>query len=182
MKRTLHHGLLLQRTTNLRLTAYSDSDFRGDLKDCKSTSAYIVFLGENPISWRSRKQTEVVCSSIEAEYRSLASVASELGWIVNLFKELHIPITVTPRLLCDNMSVTRLALHPIQHSQMKHIAIDIHFVRDLASKNVLSISYVSTIDQLADLLTKPLARARFETLLYVPKYPLLMERLFCGGV
>lgn len=164
LKGTLHHGLLLRRPTHLRLSAYSDSDFGGDLKDCKSTSAYIIFLGENSIFWRSRKQTGVARSSTEAEYRALASAASEIGWIVHLFKELNIPITVPPRLLCDNMSATRLALHPIQHSWMKHIAIDIHFVRDLSSKGLLSVSYVSIVDQLADLLTKALPHTRFETL------------------
>lgn len=54
------------------------------------------------------------------------------------------------------MSATRLALHPIQHSRMKYIAIDVHFVRDLSAKGLLSVSYVNTLDQLADLLTKPL--------------------------
>lgn len=104
-------------------------------------------------------------SSIEAEYRALASAASEVGWIVNLFKELEIPITVTLKLLCDNMSATRLALHPIQHSRKKHIVIDLHFVHVLSWKGLLSISYVNTLDQLADLLTKPLTRSRFELLL-----------------
>lgn len=53
------------------------------------------------------------------------------------------------------MSATRLALHPIQQSWMKYIAINIHFVQDISAKGLLSISYVNTLDQLADLLTKP---------------------------
>lgn len=55
LKGTLHHGLLLRRSDDLSLKAFSDSDFGGDLVDGKSTSAYIVFLGSSPISWRSRK-------------------------------------------------------------------------------------------------------------------------------
>lgn len=47
---------------------------------------------------------------------------------------------------------------------MKHIAIDIHFVRDLTEKGLLSVSHVSTVDQLADVLTKSLPRARFQLL------------------
>lgn len=164
LKGTLHHGTLLRRTDNLTLTAYSDSDFGGDLSDCKSTSAYIVFLGKTPISWGSRKQCAVARSSAEAEYRSLATTASEICWLRHLFDDLRIPFTTTPRLLCDNMGATRLALNPVQHSRMKHIAIDLHFVRDLASKGLLVVSYVSTQDQLADLLTKPLARTRFQDL------------------
>lgn len=164
IKSSLHHGLLLRPTTSLTLTAYSDSDFGGNLTDGKSTSAYIIFLGPNPISWRSRKQKGVARSSTEAEYRALATSAAELCWIFQLFRELNISLTTPPRLLCDNLGATRLALHPIMHSRMKHIALDLHFVRDLSSKGIFSVSYVNTLDQLADVLTKPLARARFEML------------------
>lgn len=147
--------MLICETTHLRLTAYSDSDLWGDLEDYKSTSAYIVFLGDNSMSWQSWKQTGVARSSTKVEYESLVSTASELGWSVNLFKELHIPISVMPILLFDNMSSTRLALHLIQLSWMTHTAIDIHFVYDLAFKDIFLVSYVSTVDQLADLLNKP---------------------------
>jgi hypothetical protein len=41
---------------------------------------------------------------------------------------------------------------------MKHIQIDIHFVRDLVAKKILNVQHVHTTDQLADLLTKPLSR------------------------
>lgn len=164
LKATLHHGLLLRPSSSLNITAYSDSDFGGDLVDGKSTSAYVVFLGSTPISWRSRKQRGVACSSTEAEYRALATAASEVCWLHHLFTDLGLRPSSTPRILCDNMGATRLALNPVQHSWMKHIAIDLHFVRDLASKGRLAVSYVNTQDQLADLLTKPLARARFQLL------------------
>ncbi|KAL8498439.1 hypothetical protein ACS0TY_021679 [Phlomoides rotata] len=51
LKGTLHHGLLLRHVPRMSLTAYLDSDFGGDPSDCKSTSAYIIFLGSTPISW-----------------------------------------------------------------------------------------------------------------------------------
>lgn len=120
-----------------------------------------MFLGSTPISWRSRKQRGVARSSTEAEYRALATAASEICWVRHLFRGLGISYESPPRILCDNMGATRLALNPVQHLRMKHIAIDLHFVRDLASKGLLTVCYVNTQDQLADLLTKPLARARF---------------------
>ena len=50
------------------------------------------------------------------------------------------------------------------HSRMKHIAIDLHFVRDFVRKGKLRVAHVHTDDQLTDLLTKPLARSRFTSL------------------
>lgn len=71
---------------------------------------------------------------------------------------------MTPRLSFDNMGATRLALNPVQHSRINYIAINLHFVRDLAFKGRLPVAYVNKQDQLADLLTKPLARAWFPLL------------------
>jgi len=47
---------------------------------------------------------------------------------------------------------------------MKHIQIDLHFVRDQVQKGILHVLHVHTQDQLADLLTKPLSRTRTELL------------------
>jgi hypothetical protein len=47
------------------------------------------------------------------------------------------------------------------HAQTKHIEIDFHFVRDMVASQTLLVRFVSTNDQLADLLTKPLSSPRF---------------------
>ncbi|GKV35891.1 hypothetical protein SLEP1_g44095 [Rubroshorea leprosula] len=50
------------------------------------------------------------------------------------------------------------------HPRMKHITIDLHFIRDLVDKWILHVSHISFQDQLADGLTKPLASAHFSSL------------------
>ncbi len=69
-----------------------------------------------------------------------------------------------PQLLCDNLGATHLSFNPVNHSRMKHIQIDLHFVRDLVHKGSLQVKHVHTQDQLADLLTKPLSKQRTELL------------------
>lgn len=44
---------------------------------------------------------------------------------------------------------------------MKHIAIDFHFIRDQFQNGALHVAHVSSQDQTADALTKPLSRQRF---------------------
>lgn len=164
LKGTIAHGLLLKRQPLNILRAYSDADWAGNPTDRSSTSAFVIFLGDNPISWSSRKQRAVARSSTEAEYRSLATTASEVRWIQNLFHELRLPLRAPPVLYCDNIGATHLSLHPVMHSRMKHISIDIHFVRDIVAKGLILVSHISTKDQLADLLTKALHRTRFQFL------------------
>ena len=64
-------------------------------------------------------------------------------------------------LLCDIKSAIQLANNPVQHARTKHIDIRHHFLRYHEAKGDISITHVSTDDQLADIFTKPLDEARF---------------------
>ncbi|KAI4346069.1 hypothetical protein L6164_013151 [Bauhinia variegata] len=162
-KHTLNFGLPLKRPCHLCLQAYSDADWGGNLDDRTSTSTYVIFLGGNPVSWMSKRQCTVARSSTEAEYRSVANTTAEVMWLSNLLQELGISRSV-PHLYCDNIEATYLCSNPVFHSRMKHIALDYHFVRQLVQQGQLLISHISTKDQLADGLTKPLGRCRFTQL------------------
>ena len=100
-------------------------------------------------------------SFTETEYRGVASTAAEVLWVQSLLGELGITLTRPPSIHYDNIGATYLCANPIFHSKMKHIAINYHFVRDKVSTGQLTVSYVSTHDQLADALTKPLPRPKF---------------------
>ncbi|XP_071699580.1 uncharacterized mitochondrial protein AtMg00810-like [Rutidosis leptorrhynchoides] len=63
-----------------------------------------VFLGDNLISWSSKRQPTVSRSSAEAEYRGVANVVSESCWICNLLLELHVSFSKATLVFCDNVS------------------------------------------------------------------------------
>ena len=85
---TSHFGVHIQKLNDLRLTGSSDFDWRSDPDDWKLTRRYCVYVGQNMISWSSKKQHVVSRSSTEAEYRSLASLVTELIWVRNLLFEI----------------------------------------------------------------------------------------------
>src|SRR5262249_19820714 len=130
LKNTIQFVLSLRRHQPLQLTAYSNADWAGNSDDYTSISAYVIYLGNYPISWCSKKQHTIARSSTEAEYRSLASIATEISWLINLLSELGLSLFKPPRLLYDNIGATYLCANPVFHSRMKHIALDYHFVRD----------------------------------------------------
>lgn len=76
LKGTIHFGLEFYHSGDLQLNYFTDADWACDKDDRKSVAGYAVFLGSNLVSWSSKKQHVVSRSSIESEYRALASATS----------------------------------------------------------------------------------------------------------
>ncbi|XXG70266.1 hypothetical protein AAC387_Pa06g3063 [Persea americana] len=145
----------------MQLHGFTDADWAGCLDDRKSTSGYGIFLGSNLLSWSSKKQTTVARSSTEAEYRGIALASCELLWVQYLLSELGFSMRSLAIVWCDNIGAIYLSANPIFHGRTKHVEIDVHFVRDLITKRCLDVHYLSTVDHLADIFTKPLGSKRF---------------------
>nr|GEV36391.1 ribonuclease H-like domain-containing protein [Tanacetum cinerariifolium] len=77
-------GLQLFRSTTSQLIAYSDADWAGCPATRRSTCGYCVFLGDNLLTWSSRRQDTLSRSSAKAEYRGVANVVAETFWIRNI--------------------------------------------------------------------------------------------------
>ena len=161
LKQTMSYGLKITRQSSSGLYMYSDADWAGDINDRTSTSGYILYFGQNPISWSSKKQKSVARSSTEAEYRAVASALSKTNWVMHLLRELQVPLPDPPKIFCDNVGATYLCQNPVFHSRMKHIAVDFHFVRDQVQQKKVIVTHVHAADQLADTLTKALPRQPF---------------------
>ncbi|KAL2506906.1 cysteine-rich RLK (RECEPTOR-like protein kinase) 8 [Abeliophyllum distichum] len=164
IKGTLDMGLIIHETQDMNIVAYGDADWASCPDDRKSTVGYCVYLGDNLISWSSKKQQVVARSSTEAEYRALAHTTAEITWVQSLLDELKITQTEIPRIWCDNLGASALASNPVYHARTKHIELDIHFVIDKVLAKQLVIDYVPTADQTADILTKPLMNSRHQYL------------------
>ena len=130
VKGTLDHGLHLYPSSCSTLISYTDADWGGCPDTRRSTSGYCVFLGDNLLSWSSKRQPTLSRSSAESEYRGVANVVSESCWLRNLLLELHCPIKKATLVYCDNVSAIYLSGNPVQHQRTKHIEMDIHFVRE----------------------------------------------------
>ncbi|GKA51956.1 ribonuclease H-like domain-containing protein [Tanacetum coccineum] len=159
---TLDYGLQLFSSSTTDLVAYSDADWAGCPTTRRSTSGYCVFLGNNLLSWSSKRQPTLSRSSAEGEYRGVANAVAETCWLRNLLRELHTPLSSATLVYCDNVSAVYLSCNPVQHQRTKHIQIDIHFVRDLVAVGQVRVLHVPSRYQFADIFTKGLPSALFE--------------------
>lgn len=119
-------------------------------------------MGGSLLSWCSERQSSVSRSTAEAEYIASSEAVGELVWLTRLLKELIGPIT--PVLMADNSSACKMIRSPEAHKCTKHIDVHYHFVRYRYDKKEFTIQEVSSHEQLADILTKPMPKIRIEFL------------------
>jgi hypothetical protein len=165
LKGTIGRGILMQNQGHTQILGYTDADWAGNTLDRKSTMGYCIFVGGNLVSWKSKKQLVVARSSAEAEYRVMASTASELIWLKALLTDLGVFHPQLMSLCCDNQAAMHIASNPVFHERTKHIEVDCHYVREQVQSQMIVTQYTRSEDQLADLFTKALPSARFQLLL-----------------
>ncbi|CAM8888209.1 unnamed protein product [Rhodiola kirilowii] len=151
------------RVKSLRLEGFTDADFAGDRTDRKSTFGMAQFLGSCLVSWGSNKQNSMALSTAEAEYIAAAACCAQIVWLRNQLSDFNLLFDQVP-IFCDNTSAISIAKNPVLHGKTKHIEIKHHFLRDCVEKELVTINFCRSEDQVADFFTKALHREAFEKL------------------
>jgi hypothetical protein len=88
--------------------------------------------------------------------------AKELIWLRTILGKLNSPFEEPTTLHCDNQGAIALAKDNKFHARTKHIDIWYHFIREAIKDGSINMQYIPTNDNIADIFTKPLAKAKFE--------------------
>ncbi|TVY60673.1 Copia protein [Lachnellula suecica] len=113
----------------------------------KSISGHVAMLYRGPVAWGSKKQRSVAMSSTESE---------DIGFLKFVGPD---PNCVDMR--ADNQGAIALTKNPHLHKRSKHIDICYYYIRDLAKKKRISVTYIPIVEIVADRFTKPLERILF---------------------
>ena len=174
---TRDRGIVFKPDMKKGLELYVDADFAGNWKkadhdhpeNCLSRTGYIFKYNNCPIIWKSQLQTEICLSSAEAEYVAMSQALRQALPLIHLLKEFN---CVFPEVECsppsfkckvyeDNTVCISIAESEKFTPRIKHIALKYHWLREYAKRKVFDITYISTTEQLADYLTKPLGKDLF---------------------
>ena len=91
----------------------------------------------------------------------MASTAAGLTWLSFLLHDIGVPLLTPPTLLSDNMNALYVSISHVFHAHTKHVELDYHFVREKVAPGSLLTRYVSTKDQIGNILTKQLPKFEF---------------------
>ncbi|GKA07000.1 zinc finger, CCHC-type containing protein [Tanacetum coccineum] len=153
-------GKLSRYTSNPVLEGYTDASWISNTKDNSSTSGWVFLLGGGAISWASKKQTYITGSTMESKFVSLTAAGKEAEWLKNLLFE--IPLWVKPMapisICCDSAATLAKAYSQIYNGKSRHLGAMHSMIRELIMNGVISIEFVMSQQNLADHLTKGLAR------------------------
>ena len=103
-----------------------------------------------------KRQTIVSKSSAEVEYRSIASIVSELIWLLGLLKEVEVVVHLHVKVYSGSKASIQISANLVYHERTKHILIDCHFIRKILQQGLSKVNYHPTEDQPPDVLTKVL--------------------------
>ncbi|GJW27757.1 zinc finger, CCHC-type containing protein [Tanacetum coccineum] len=159
----------LKKTMDYRLTyigypsvleGYTDASWISNTEDNLSTSGWVFLLGGGAISWASKKQTCMTSSTIESKFVALAAAGKEVEWLKNLLFE--IPLWSKPiapiSIRCDSAATLAKAYSQMYNGKSRHLGVRHSMIHELITNRVISIEFARSQQNLADHLTKGLAR------------------------
>ena len=155
---------MLGGSNNINIIGFTDSDWANCLDTRWSIGGYLFTLGSGPVSWQSRCQRMVATSSCQAEYTAEFEASKEAIWLRTLLSHIGFSLTSPTTLLCDNNAAIISSEDPAFHARVKHFDVWYHFLRERVQLNEISLSYINTQDNIADIFTKPLGTMDFARL------------------
>ncbi|KAJ9535780.1 hypothetical protein OSB04_un001068 [Centaurea solstitialis] len=149
----------------ISVTGYSDASFQTDRDDYRSQSGYVFTLNGGAISWKSSKQDTIADSTTEAEYIAASDAAKEAVWLRNFITDLRVVASISRPvdIYCDNSGAVAQAKEPREHHKSRHVLRKFHLIREIIGRGDVRICKIPTDENVADPLTKPLARVKHET-------------------
>ena len=161
LKRTVSYGLLYQKYPAV-IKGYSDADWNTLSGDSLSTTGYVFTLGGGAICWKSKKQQIIAKSTMEAELIALASASEEAGWLRDLLSEIPMWEKPMPPVLihCDSTATIGRVRNKYYNGKSRSIKRKHSNVRSYINNGTINVDYIRTGDNIADPLTKALAREK----------------------
>jgi hypothetical protein len=161
--RETHQMKLMFRETLKFLKNYTNSNWAENQDIRRSISEYVFNVESDVISWFSKRQLIVTLFICEIEYTKQIIIAKETIWLRNLMIQLTCDVEYSQTMMIyeDNQNVIVLIKNSQFHARIKHIDIQIHFIKEKMIEEFIDLIYVFIDQMIVDDLTKSLIKDKF---------------------
>ena len=146
------------------ITTYVDADHARDQLTRRSVTGILILLNNTPISWYSKRQKTVESSTYGSELVASRIAVEKIIALRYFLHMLGCNLEPCSSMLGDNMAVVLNTTIPSSAIKKKHLACNYHKVRESIAGGFIKLTHIISDDNLADILTKPLPRIKFERL------------------
>lgn len=143
------------------ITVFVDADHAGDKVTRRSVTGIILYVNKSPIKWYSKRQNTIESSTYGAELVALRIAVEMVMEYRYKLRMMGMPVEGPDTILCDNKSAVLNTTLPSSTLKKKHNAIAYHKTREAVAANIIKILHIEGVENVADILTKPLEGTSF---------------------
>ena len=144
----------------IQINVYCDADHASNKVTRRSHTGILIFVNMAPISWFSKRQNTVETSTFGSEFVALRIAVEKIISLRYKLRMMGVPIPESANIFVDNESVVKSSMNPETTLKKKHVSIAYHKARESFAANIITIYFVRSSENLADLFTKSLPVVR----------------------
>ena len=143
------------------MTAFTDASFASNKKTQRSHSGYVIFLNRAPILRYGKRQATVESSTFSSDFWALKVTVEAIQFLRFKLRSFGVPIMneEAAYVYCNNQGVVKNTTKVESKMDKKHSAMAYHFVRYAVAAGMITIAWIRTGENLADVFTKRLTVA-----------------------
>jgi hypothetical protein len=146
---------------NDMVITYVDADLAGDADTMRSTTGFAIMLSGGIVSWLSKLQPTVALSTTEAETNAATELVKQISHVRLFLRELNCMQSHPTIVYEDNMGTIANVDGTESSKKTKHYLMKVHYLREQTEAGTFIMRNVATVNQLADIFTKPLPDETF---------------------
>jgi hypothetical protein len=150
---------------SISLALFVDANHANDLVTRRSVTGFIIFAGHIPICSYSKRQNTVESATYGSELMAAQIALEHLLGVRYKLRAMGIRFDDQTAMLCDNQAVVTNMQLPSSNLKKKHNAVSYHKCREAVAAGIIKVGHIPSVNNVADVLTKPLGPEMYEALL-----------------
>ena len=160
-----NRGVRFNAKGNTDPVIFTDASDKALLSSGLVQAGHAIMWMDGPLCTCSRR-LQHVGGSIEAnEYMAMTPALKKLVWLTQLLDELHVKYVKPLKLLGDNVQANKLCVEKMVTKGNQYILRQYHFNKEKVAHGLVTLIWVDTNRNIADIYTKPLTRQQCESLM-----------------